>query len=204
MGRWIVEFDFDLFNFRLFSPTKTGEAGIEQEFPVVIAKALLSAHAVLLREFDMFEKSVRTIGADGQTRQADGVNARRRRDRGADLCFGDRLSVVIYVVESGRATFRPDAEKISVGRDRRYRADHQDRRRRRAHGALSSRQCHTDAASERWRPQELGAMKLAKRAGMKKAKVALARKLGVILHRMSIDGAPFDARRAACAAPAAA
>ena len=32
------------------------------------------------------------------------------------------------------------------------------------------------------------AMRLAKRAGMKKAKVALARKLAVILHRMWVDG----------------
>jgi transposase len=48
------------------------------------------------------------------------------------------------------------------------------------------------------------ALAIAKRAGMKKAKVALARKLGVILHRMWIDGTPFDARRAACAAPTAA
>jgi hypothetical protein len=34
-------------------------------------------------------------------------------------------------------------------------------------------------------------MKLAKRAGMAKAKVALARKLGVILHRMWVDGTRF-------------
>ena len=34
-------------------------------------------------------------------------------------------------------------------------------------------------------------MKLAKRAGMAKAKVALARKLGVILHRMWVDGTKF-------------
>ena len=40
-------------------------------------------------------------------------------------------------------------------------------------------------------------MKLARRAGMKKAKVALARKLAVILHRMWIDGTAFDARKAA-------
>jgi len=33
---------------------------------------------------------------------------------------------------------------------------------------------------------------------MKKAKVALARKLAVILHRMWIDGTAFDARKAAC------
>ena len=41
------------------------------------------------------------------------------------------------------------------------------------------------------------ATKLSRRAGMKKAKVALARKLAVILHRMWIDGTPFDAGRAA-------
>ena len=35
------------------------------------------------------------------------------------------------------------------------------------------------------------AMRLAKRAGMKKAKVALARKLAVILHRMWVDGTSF-------------
>ena len=38
-------------------------------------------------------------------------------------------------------------------------------------------------------------MKLAKRAGMAKAKVALARKLGVILHRMWVDGTRFVDRR---------
>ena len=41
------------------------------------------------------------------------------------------------------------------------------------------------------------AMKLARRAGMKKAKVALARKLAVILHRMLADGTPFNAAAAA-------
>ena len=37
-------------------------------------------------------------------------------------------------------------------------------------------------------------MKFAKRAGMAKAKVALARKLGVILHRMWVDGTRFADR----------
>ena len=41
------------------------------------------------------------------------------------------------------------------------------------------------------------AAKLARRVGMQKAKVALARKLAVILHRMLADGAPFDAAKAA-------
>jgi transposase len=34
-------------------------------------------------------------------------------------------------------------------------------------------------------------MRIAKRAGLKKAAVALARKLAVIMHRMLVDGAPF-------------
>ena len=44
------------------------------------------------------------------------------------------------------------------------------------------------------------AARLAKRAGMLKAKVALARKLAVVLHRMLKDGRPFAARRAAAGA----
>ena len=36
------------------------------------------------------------------------------------------------------------------------------------------------------------AMRIAGRAGMNKAKVALARKLAVIMHRMLADGKPFN------------
>ena len=43
------------------------------------------------------------------------------------------------------------------------------------------------------------AARLAARAGMRKAKVALARKLAVVLHRMLADGTPFAAHRAAAA-----
>jgi transposase len=43
------------------------------------------------------------------------------------------------------------------------------------------------------------AARLAARAGMRKAKVALARKLAVVLHRMLADGTPFTAERAAAA-----
>src|SRR5919199_1548364 len=44
------------------------------------------------------------------------------------------------------------------------------------------------------------AARMAKRAGMRKAKVALARKLAVVLHRMLADRTPFVAERAAAAA----
>ena len=46
------------------------------------------------------------------------------------------------------------------------------------------------------------AMRIAKRAGMNKARVALARKLAVIMLRMLKDNMPFDpAAKAAAAAP---
>jgi transposase len=38
----------------------------------------------------------------------------------------------------------------------------------------------------------LGGVKLVKRNGLRKAKVAVARKLAVILHRMWIDGTEFN------------
>ena len=44
------------------------------------------------------------------------------------------------------------------------------------------------------------AMRIAKRAGMCKAKVALARKLAVVLHRMLVDGTSFLANKTAAAA----
>ena len=43
------------------------------------------------------------------------------------------------------------------------------------------------------------AAKLARRAGMRKAKVALARKLAVILHRMLVDGSVIDVTKVAAA-----
>jgi transposase len=46
------------------------------------------------------------------------------------------------------------------------------------------------------------AARLAVRAGMRKAKVALARKLAVVLHRMLADGTTFEANKAAARAPA--
>jgi transposase len=49
-------------------------------------------------------------------------------------------------------------------------------------------------------PLRKWALGVAKRAGMRKAKVALARKLAVILHRMLVDGTPFNVAKAAAAA----
>ena len=48
------------------------------------------------------------------------------------------------------------------------------------------------------------ALRVAQRAGMKKAKVALARKLAVVLHRMLADGTTFMASNGASSAAVAA
>ena len=44
----------------------------------------------------------------------------------------------------------------------------------------------------KWPDREGLGAKLAKRNGLRKAKVAVARKLAVILHRMWIDGTEFN------------
>jgi transposase len=41
---------------------------------------------------------------------------------------------------------------------------------------------------------------VAKRAGLRKAKVALARKLAVVPHRMLVDGTPFNMEKTAATA----
>ena len=43
-------------------------------------------------------------------------------------------------------------------------------------------------------------MKIAKRRGMARARVAVARKLATILHRMWVDGTDFDFARGAASA----
>ena len=44
---------------------------------------------------------------------------------------------------------------------------------------------------QKWCPLKAWGLRLAKRVGFKKAKVAVARKLAVILHRMWRDGTDF-------------
>ena len=44
----------------------------------------------------------------------------------------------------------------------------------------------------KWSALKAWGMRLAKRSGLRKAKVAVARRLAVILHRMWIDGTEFN------------
>jgi transposase len=156
----------------------------------VVGAALLAAHEVLLREFNAFEKRVRAMArTDARVRllmSAPGVGtivaltyvaavddpARFKSSKGVGAHFG--LTPKKY--QSGEKDVTGRISKMGDGavRTALYEAAHIILTRPVKGGGLKS-----------W------AAKLAKRAGMKKAKVALARKLAVILHRMWIDGTQF-------------
>lgn len=170
----------------------------------LIARALLAAHAALLREFDMFEKGMRVMArADERARlimSAPGVGAIVALTYVSAIDDPSRFSSSKRVGPHFGLTPKKyqSGEKDVTGGITKI-------------GDASVRTALFEAANViLTRPVKGGglkswAMKLAKRAGMKKAKVALARKLGVILHRMWVDGTPFDgtpfdARRATPAA----
>lgn len=162
-----------------------GQATLE-----VVAEALLSAHAVLLGEFAGLEKRVRAMaGADARVKllmSAPGVGA---------------IVALTYV----SAVDDPARFKSSKGvgahfglTPRRYQSGEKDVSGRIAKvGDAAVRAVLYEAAHViLTRPVKGGGLKswaarLAKRRGMQKAKVALARKLAVILHRMWVDGTRF-------------
>jgi len=155
-----------------------------------VAAALLSAHEVLLREFNGFEKQLRTMARlDPRTRllmSAPGVGpivaltyvsavddpSRFKTSKAVGAHFG--LTPKKY--QSGETDVTGRISKIgdAAVRTALYEAAHVILVRPVKGSGLKS-----------W------AMKLARRAGMKKAKVALARKLAVVLHRMWADGTSF-------------
>ena len=163
-----------------------------------IADALLAARSVLHREFQGFERRVRSLARrDDRARllmSAPGVGVlvsltyasaiddpgRFKRSRQVGAHFG--LTPKRY--QSGEKDVSGRISKIGDRgvRTALYEAAHIILTRSVKAGALKS-----------W------AMRLAARAGKNKAKVALARKLAVILHRMLVDRTPFAADKAAMA-----
>ncbi len=167
-----------------------GHPGLE-----VIAKALLAARAVLLHEFNAFQKRVRAMArSDTRARLLMSVPsvgpivaltvasaiddpARFKSSKSVGAHFG--MTPKKY--QSGETDITGRISKIGDKgvRTASYQAAH----------VMLTRPLKGCSALKSW------AMKLAKRVGMKKAKVALARKLVVIMHRMLADGTTFaDAR----------
>src|SRR5207302_4101399 len=156
----------------------------------VLAGSLLAVHEALLREFGNLEKRVRTMARiDTRARllmSAPGVGAlvaltyvsavddpaRFKSSKTVGAHFG--LTPKKY--QSGETDYTGRISKICDAsvRTALYEAAH----------IILTRPIK-GAGLKSW------AMRLAKRAGMKKAKVALARKLAVILHRMWVDGTSF-------------
>jgi len=154
----------------------------------VIAAALLAVHETLRRELAGFEKRVRSIArSDGRVRllmSTPGVGAivaltyvaaiddpaRFKSSKGVGAHFG--LTPKKY--QSGETDITGRISKIGDEgvRTALYEAGH----------IILTQPLKGCTALKSW------AMRLAKRAGMRKAKVALARKLAVIMHRMLVDG----------------
>ena len=65
------------------------------------------------------------------------------------------------------------------------------RRQARANPAVRGRQCHADALQGPAQAEGLGLRDLAKRSTMRKARIALARRLAIIMHAMLRDGTEF-------------
>ena len=160
-----------------------------------IAEALLSVRAVLAREFGGFERRVYRMARDDA------------RVRLLTTAPGVASIVALTYVSAIDEPSRFKSSKM-VGphfglTPKRYQSGETDFSGRISKcGDKQVRTALFEAANTiLTKPVKAGAlkswaMKLAKRAGMKKAKVALARKLAVILHRMWIDGTPFRAQQA--------
>jgi transposase len=157
----------------------------------VIAQSLLAARAVLRREFNGFEKRLRAMArSDTRARLLMSVPA-----------VGTIVALTYVSAIDDPARFK--SSKI-VGAHfgltpKKYQSGETDRSGRISKiGDASVRAALYESAHIMLTKPIKGctalkawAMRIAKRAGMNKAKVALARKLAVIMHRMLADGTTF-------------
>jgi len=163
----------------------------------MIARSLLAAHAVLLREFVSFEKRVRAMArCDANARllmstpavgpivaltYASAIDDPRRFKSSKRV--GAHFGLTPKKYQSGETDYTGRISKIgdATVRAALYEAAH----------IILVKPIKGATALKSW------AMRIARRSGMKKAKVALARRLAVILHRMLANGTAFNAAMAA-------
>ena len=158
----------------------------------LVAKALLEAHAVLRREFNGLDKQTQrlarshpqarllmttpSVGPIVALTYASAIDdpKRFRSSKATGAHFG--LTPKKY--QSGQTDYTGRISKIGDAsvREALYQAAH----------VMLTKPVKNCSALKGW------AMRIARRAGMRKAKVALARKLAVILHRMLADATPFN------------
>jgi transposase len=158
-----------------------------------IADALLSVREALRKEFTAFEKQTRKmVRSDMQARLLTSVPAvgpiialtyaSAIDDPGrfkSSKRVGAHFGLTPKRHQSGETDYTGRISKIGDGsvRTALYEAAH----------LMLTKPIKGCSQLKSW------AMRIARRAGMSKAKVALARRLAVIMHRMLVDGTPFNA-----------
>jgi len=163
----------------------------------MIAEGLLSVHAVLLREFKVFEKRIRSmarlnakarllmstpaVGPIIALTYASAIDDPGRFKSSKQV--GAHFGLTPKKHQSGETDYTGRISKIGDGsvRTALYEAAH----------LMLTKPIKGCSQLKSW------AMRIARRAGMSKAKVALARRLAVIMHRMLADGTTFNAAAAA-------
>src|SRR3974390_1858731 len=118
----------------------------------------------------------------------DGAWGRSRS--GADLSRHRRRARSLPALQVGRGGVGSDAVQVSIGRGQPNRRDITVRRRDDAHDAHEAAHIML-TRTNKWSWLKAWAMKIARRRGVKKAIVALARRLAVIMHRIWVDGTDF-------------
>ncbi len=162
-----------------------------------IAQALLAVHTVLQREFRGFDKRVRlmarnhvqarllmTTPAVGPIVALTYVGAIDDPARfSSSKQIGAHFGLTPKKYQSGQTDYTGRISKIGDAsvREALYQAAH----------VMLTKPVKGCSALKSW------AMRIARRAGMRRAKVALARKLAVIMHRMLADASEFNAAAAA-------
>ena len=164
-----------------------------------VAEALLAARGALFEQWHKLEKRLRSLAReDERVRRlmtAPGVGAIVALTYASAIDDPDSLQVI----QGRRGAFRIDAQEYQSGE-----TDVTGRISKIGDGGV--RTALYEAANVILTRPVKGStlkswgMRLAARAGMRKAKVALARKLAVVLHRMLADGTSFLADKAAVAA----
>ena len=161
-----------------------------------IADAMLEVHAVLLREFKGLERRVVEIARlDTQARLLRSVPG-----------VGPIIALSFAAAIDDPARFK-SSKKVGTHfglTPRKYQSGETDRDGRISKigdkpvrtALYQAAHCILTKPLKGCPQLKSWAMKIARRAGMNKAKVALARKLAVIMHRMLVDGTRFNAATA--------
>lgn len=155
-----------------------------------VTECMLRAWLALWTEYKRLHTLlIQVAGRDELCRRY--MHSRRRSGNGADGQGRHRRSEPLSQVEDRRRAFRPEAETRAVGHVGRSRRSHLAVRRRRGRDrALRGIERDADTLPEVVDAQGVGVRVAAKR-GHKRAVVAVARKLAVIMHRMWRDGTEF-------------